>query len=99
MPALCRDKDIARTGHSCSSKAPIIARPSSVFVNGRRVARPGDKLAPHTIKKKKRCVNHPAKINKGATTIFAHGIPVARVGDSADRGKMIKGSPNVFVGK
>ena len=100
MPALCRDKDIADTGHKCTKYCPIIARPSRVFVNGRRVARPGDKLAPHTIKnKKKECVPHPAQINRGSSTVFAHGIPVARVGDSADKGAMFKGSPNVFVGR
>ena len=99
MPALCRDKDIARTNHKCTPYCPIIAKPSRVFVNGRKVARPGDRLAPHTIKVKKKCVGHSAKINRGSSTVFAHGIPVARVGDSADRGKMIKGSPNVFVGR
>jgi uncharacterized Zn-binding protein involved in type VI secretion len=98
MPNLCRDKDLARTGHSCTAICPTISRPSQVFVNGRLVARPGDKLAPHTIKKKKKCVGHSAKINKGSSTVFAHGIPVARVGDSADRGRMIKGSNNVFAG-
>ena len=57
-------------------------------------------MAPHTIKnKKKKCVNHPAQINRGSRTVFAHGIPVARVGDSADSGAMFKGSPNVFVGR
>lgn len=99
MPALCRDKDIAMTGHSCTVLCPIIARPSQVFVNGKLVARPGDPLAPHTIRVKKKCVGHSAKINKGSSTVFAHGIPVARVGDSADRGEMRKGSPNVFVGR
>ena len=100
MPALCRDKDLAKTGHGCTAICPIIARPSRVFVNGRLVARPGDKLAPHTIlNKKKKCVDHPARINRGSRTVFAHGIPVARVGDSADQGAMFKGSPNVFVGR
>jgi uncharacterized Zn-binding protein involved in type VI secretion len=99
MPALCRDKDIAMTGHSCTVFCPIIARPSQVFVNGRKVARPGDPLAPHTKRINKKCKNHPAQINKGSRTVFAHGIPVARVGDSADQGEMRKGSPNVFVGR
>jgi uncharacterized Zn-binding protein involved in type VI secretion len=99
MPALCRDKDLARTGHGCTAICPIIARPSRVFVNGRLVARPGDKLAPHTIPSNNKCKPHPAQINRGSSTVFAHGIPVARVGDSADQGAMYKGSPNVFVGR
>ena len=99
MPALCRDKDLADTGHKCTKYCPIIARPSRVFVNGRLVARPGDKLAPHNKRKNGKCKNHPAQINRGSRTVFAHGIPVARVGDSADQGAMYKGSPNVFVGR
>ena len=100
MARVCRDKDLTTTGHSCTAICPIIARPSQVFVNGRLVARPGDKLAPHTIRNKKRkCVDHPAQINRGSRTVFAHGIPVARVGDSADQGAMFRGSPNVFVGR
>ena len=99
MARVCRDKDLTTTGHSCTAICPIIARPSQVFVNGRLVARPGDKLAPHTIKnKKKKCVNHPAQINCGSRTVFAHGIPVTIVGNSADRGNMFTGSPNVFIG-
>jgi uncharacterized Zn-binding protein involved in type VI secretion len=30
--------------------------------------------------------------------VFIQGVPVARRGDSADRGRMIQGSPNVFAG-
>ena len=69
-----------------------------MFVNGRLVARPGDKLAPHTIMEKKKCKPHPAQINLGSRTVFAHGIPVTIVGNSADRGNMFTGSPNVFIG-
>jgi hypothetical protein len=29
--------------------------------------------------------------------VFVQGIPVARVLDRADRGRMIQGSPNVFA--
>ena len=67
-------------------------------MNGKLVARPGDPLAPHTIRKGDRCKNHPAQINQGSRTVFAHGIPVTIVGHSADRGNMFTGSPNVFIG-
>jgi len=45
-----------------------------------------------------RCVAHPAVVNTGSTTVFAEGIPVARLGDSADFGALIMGSQNVFAG-
>ena len=103
MPAISRDRiDLAKTGHLCSAVAGVKATAGSVFINGIRVLRPGDKLLPHNILvcagKKCFCVNHPAKVNRGSSTVFAEGKPVARRGDSADRGKMLKGSPNVFAG-
>jgi uncharacterized Zn-binding protein involved in type VI secretion len=98
MPAVCRDKHLARTGHGCTSMAPVVARPSRVFINGIRVARQGDPLKPHTIRKGPFCVGHGANVNRGSRTVFAHGIPIARIGDSADKGAMAQGSPNVFAG-
>ena len=101
MPAVSRDRiDRARTGHACTTSIGCIATASSVFINGRRVLRPGDRLLPHTILVccPARCVGHSAKVNMGSRQVFAEGRPVARIGDSADRGRMIQGSPNVFAG-
>jgi uncharacterized Zn-binding protein involved in type VI secretion len=101
MPAVSRDRiDRARTGHACTTSIGCSATARSVFINGRRVLRPGDRLLPHTILVccPPRCVGHPAKINRGSRQVFAEGKPVARIGDSADRGRMIQGSPNVFAG-
>ena len=103
MPAISRDRiDRAATGHACTSSIGCVATASSVFINGIRVLRPGDRLLPHTIKfctpDGCYCIGHPAKINRGSNTVFAEGKPVARRGDSADRGRMIQGSPNVFAG-
>lgn len=98
MRRLSRDKDLARTGHGCHAVAPCIATASRVFINGRPVARPGDPLVPHTIPSGPICKFHPAFINAGSFSVFAQGIPVARVGDSADLGAMIQGAPNVFAG-
>ena len=67
-------------------------------MNTRLIAKRGDPLAPHTIKKKRKCKRHSAVINEGSPTVFAKGIPVAVVGHSADRGNMFTGSPNVFIG-
>ena len=103
MPAISRDRiDRARTGHLCTTSIGCKATASSVFINGRRVLRPGDRLLPHTILvcigDDCYCVGHPAKINRGSRQVFAEGKPVARRGDSADRGSMSRGSPNVFAG-
>ena len=98
MPAVCRDKHLAKTGHACTTMAPVVARPSMVFINGKLVARLGDPLKPHTIKVGRKCLGHGANVNKGSTTVFAHGIPIARIGDSADQGAMAQGSPTVFAG-
>jgi uncharacterized Zn-binding protein involved in type VI secretion len=99
MPAISRDKiDRAKTGHSCSTTASCIATAGSVFINGIKVLRPGDKLKPHVIRAGKYCIPHKAKINRGSRTVFAEGKPVARRGDSADQGALMKGSPNVFAG-
>ncbi len=103
MPAVSRDRiDKAATGHLCSVTAGCISTARSVFINGRRVLRPGDRLLPHTIlfctPDGCYCKNHPAKVNMGSRQVFAEGIPVARKGDSADRGRMLHGSPNVFAG-
>ena len=103
MPAVSRDRiDRARTGHACTTSIGCSATASSVFINGRRVLRPGDRLLPHTIlvctADECYCTGHPAKVNRGSRQVFAEGKPVARIGDSADRGRMIQGSPNVFAG-
>ncbi len=99
---ISRQDDLAKTGHACSSTAGVNATARSVFINGRAVVRPGDRLKPHTILRKCGkgvcCVNHRAKVNRGSFSVFAEGRPVARVGDSADRGRMIQGSFNTFAG-
>ena len=103
MPAVSRDRiDRARTGHACTTSIGCSATARSGYINGRRVLRPGDRLLPHTILVCTAdgcyCAGHRAKVNRGSFTVFAEGKPVARKGDSADRGRMIQGSPNVFAG-
>ena len=103
MPAISRDtRDLAATGHSCDRVIGCKATARTVFANGSKVLRPGDRLLPHTILVCSAdgcsCVGHRAKVNRGSFTVFAEGKPVARKGDSADRGKMIQGSRNVFAG-
>ena len=102
MPAVSRNRiDLAATGHSCTRKIGVKASQFSVFANGRSILRPGDRLLPHTIlvctPDGCYCTGHPAKVKRGSPNVFIQNIPVARKGDSADRGRMIQGSPNVFA--
>ena len=91
--------DKIATGHGCSSTAPIQGSTQNmVFANLKPVAVPGDPIAPHTIKVGKFCVGHPAIVNAGSSMVFAMLRPVSRIGDSADMGAIISGSPTVFAG-
>ncbi len=102
MPSVCRHKSLASTGHGCDKVVPIIATAFSVRVGGQKIGRMLDRLMPHTIPcvcPPCCCMPHPAKVNRGSTSVFAEGRPVARIGDSADMGKMITGNSNgVFAG-
>lgn len=102
MPSVCRHKSLASTGHGCNKVVPIIATAFSVRVGGQRIGRMLDRLMPHKIPcvcPPCCCMPHPAKVNRGSTSVFAEGRPVARIGDSADMGKMITGNFNsVFAG-
>lgn len=98
MPLISRDKDLARTGHTCTFIAPVLASQGTVFANGISVLRQGDRVAPHFIRRGIKCVGHYAKVNRGSRTVFVKNIPVARRGDSTDFGKLIRSSFNVFAG-
>jgi len=101
MPAIavCGVDQIA-TGHPCDGTALIQGSlQSKVTIAGNPVAVQGDLIAPHTIKAGNSCVPHPAAvINAGSSKVFIGGIPVARIGDSADAGAVISGSSGVFAG-
>jgi uncharacterized Zn-binding protein involved in type VI secretion len=91
--------DKIATGHPCSATANIAgAFQVAVFAGGEPVSCPGDLIAPHTIKVGKFCVPHAAKVNTGSFAVFAFGRPVARIGDSADFGAIITGTPLVLAG-
>ena len=105
MPRISRDKDMCRTGHVCTTKAPVNASQRSVFVNGRPALRRGDKVKPHTRDFPNPdapppfiCLVHKAKVKQGSRRVFVSGIPVARKGDKADDGAMVGASRNVFAG-
>ena len=97
MPAVSRNGHLATTGHLCDVVAPVLATSRSVYINGIRIARRGDPLAPHLKKMGKKCKGHTAIVNRGSPSVFAEGIPVARRSDSADAGRVIQGSYNVYA--
>ena len=98
MPKVCRKGDLGRTGHTCTAFIGVFATQGSVFANGIPLNRVRDPAMPHTYPVGPFCKPHSSKINKASRTVFARGIGIARVGDSFDLGRMIKGSPNVFAG-
>jgi uncharacterized Zn-binding protein involved in type VI secretion len=102
MPRISRHKDRCRTGHLCSSTAPVNASQYTVFANGKPILKRGDRVAPHFILKtaggRPRCINHPAKLSGSSFTVFVKGVGVGRRGDRADKGAMTGASFDVFAG-
>ena len=96
--SMCRNLDLGATGHGCTSVIGVEATQGTVFANSKPVARQFDPALPHVIRKGLLCVGHRAQINRGSRSVFCRNIPVARIGDSFDRGRMITGSVNVFAG-
>ena len=92
------------TGHGCDSVTTVLGCSPNVVVGNVGVLRKGDPLAPHTIQQTPPllppCINHPGQVvNTGSATVFANGIPIARVGDLVDIGGSITaGIPTVFAG-
>ena len=98
MPSICRNYDLGKTGHKCTSQIGVKTTQSTVFANGIPVARQFDPARPHKIQDGLVCKGHSAKVNAGSRTVFARGIGVARIGDSYDKGRMIRGSQTEFAG-
>lgn len=99
--AVARSLNVDRivTGHLCSSVSTIQGPTQlGVYINNFPAAVAGDPIAPHTIKAGKFCVGHAAIVNSGSLMVYAVNRPVARIGDSADFGGIISGSPTVFAG-
>ena len=99
MPAVSRKGDSLSTGHACAGST-ILATPnqSTVRANSILIARVSDKTVSHPFPPLPPCAPHVASVNAGSSTVRVVGLPVARVGDSADAGAMTKGSSNVFSG-
>jgi len=100
MPAVCRVGDSLSTGHACTGSTTI-ASPNTdgtVSANGINIIVVGAPTVSHPFPPAPPCAPHVANLNAGSSTVSINGIPVGRVGDSADAGAMTSGSGNVFVG-
>lgn len=98
MPEAARIGDIINTGHECDDTAPIAEGSGSVFAEGIGLSYQGAAIVPHEWPSDGGCALHDAVINEGSSSVFVHGIPVARMSDSADLGAIIEGAASVFVG-
>lgn len=99
MPSICREGDDLTTGHACTSITQLdTPNQSTVRINGILVARQTDSTVSHPAPPVPPCPPHVRFVNEGSSTVRVAGLPVARVGDSADAGEMIEGSPNVLAG-
>jgi len=104
MPRISRHRDRCRTGHKCSTTAPVLASQYTVFANGKPILVRGNRVAPHFIKNPAfppsppPCIPHKAKLTGSSRTVFVKGIGVGRKDDKADFGAMLGASPNVFAG-
>ena len=98
MPLIVRQGDDLTTGHACTSITQLdTPTQGTVFVRGKLAARIGDPTVSHPNPPVPLCPNHVAVVNAGSPNVFVVGIQVGRIGDSADAGAMISGSPNVFA--
>jgi len=98
MPAVVRVGDSLSTGHGCVGSTTLAsANQGSVFVNGILAAVVGAPTVSHPFPPNPPCAPHVANLNAGSPNVFIEGIPVGRIGDSADAGAMTSGSPNVFA--
>jgi len=98
MPAVVRIGDTLTTGHGCVGTTTLAgANQGSVYANGILAAVVGAPTVSHPFPPDPPCAPHVANLNAGSPNVFIEGIPVGRIGDSADAGNMIFGSPNVFA--
>jgi uncharacterized Zn-binding protein involved in type VI secretion len=100
MPAVSRVGDSLSTGHACTGSTTIASSNTdgTVKANGINIIVVGAPTVSHPFPPAPPCAPHVANLNAGSSTVSINGIPVGRIGDSADAGAMTGGSGNVFVG-
>jgi uncharacterized Zn-binding protein involved in type VI secretion len=86
---------ISRKGDKNQEGGAIVTNASTVLANGILVGLLGSQISAHAPFKGPHA---SAKVNEASPTVFAEGIPVARIGSSNTCGhSMVEGSENVFV--
>ena len=96
--AISRKGDSLSTGHICTGTTTLdISGQSTVRANGILIARVSDLYGITSFFHFTTLCAHVANVNAGSSVRVA-GKFVARIGDSADAGKMTSGSSNVFSG-
>ncbi len=84
------------TGHDACPSVTLKTASQNVIVNGKGVGRKTDTYNSHG------CIAHATHddvIVGGSGTVFANGLPIARIGDEVSiGGAVMKGSGNVKVG-
>ncbi len=100
MPAVSRVGDSLSTGHACTGSTTIASSNTdgTVKANGINIIVVGAPTVSHPFPPAPPCAPHVANLNAGSSTVSINGIPVGRVGDSADAGAMTSGSGDVTVG-
>ena len=93
-----REGDSLTTGHACTGITFLaISLVRTVKANGIYGAVQGTPTVPHSAPPVPLCPSHVRFLNEGSPNVKIGGIPWGRLGDSADSGVMITGSPNVLV--
>jgi uncharacterized Zn-binding protein involved in type VI secretion len=100
MPAICREGDPLSTGHACTGSTTIdtCGNDGTVSAEGSKVIVVGAPTVSHPHPPAPPCPPHVANLNAGSSSVSINGIPVGRVGDSADAGSMTGGAGTVFAG-
>ncbi|QEZ91104.1 PAAR domain-containing protein [Proteus sp. CD3] len=89
MPTVILVGDLG-TGHGNYGSTKVLTGSSTVFVEGRAIARKGDLLEPHH--------DHRRIITGGSNSVFVDGKPAARVGDNINCGGVLIGTSSVNIG-
>lgn len=99
MPEVCVKGDTLSTGHGCSATTTLNTPPQSkVTIGGILVAIVGTPTVSHPFPPNPPCAPHIAFLNAGSSKVTIGGIPIGRIGDSADAGAMTTGSAKVSCG-
>lgn len=99
MPAVCVKGDSLSTGHVCVGTTTLNTPPQTkVTIGGDLVAIVGTPTVAHPAPPQPPCAPHIAQLNAGSSKVTIGGIPIGRIGDSADSGAMISGSAKVSCG-